>query len=395
MTTPFPSFRPGVPPEMEAAVPWTVEANGTVKMRGHFRVSDPRKPGKTYSSARQHTTQVPGRPGSQTHTARVAQLYAEWVAKMQGCSLTVWTLGEAIEEYKRDGGARGKGVSDSAKWYLEHLSTSVGTLKIGKPLRRWWDGECARLRKAKNQHTVNKMAAILRAVLQHAVLKERIETVPIRHWGISSVPARDYVLTDQQLQNLLTVIDKRAPHLSAITRFAVRVPSRTKELVGMRREHLDLFRNRIMVPGAMSKSGRMMYKPIPPEQKDYFRTLPEDTDYLFYRRDLDGIAQPLGDFKRAWLGCMVEAGLKQPLPKKEKGKDRKRRPGFRFHDLRHMAVTNLSNAGTPDNVIMQVAGWRTNMMQTYYHQDAASLELVQWGESSESVATDAVAGGEK
>ena len=44
-------------------------------------------------------------------------------------------------------------------------------------------------------------------------------------------------------------------------------------------------------------------------------------------------------------------------------------PGFRFHDLRHTVVTDLSEAGEPEHVIEAVTGRLSQrMLENYSHQ---------------------------
>ncbi len=41
-------------------------------------------------------------------------------------------------------------------------------------------------------------------------------------------------------------------------------------------------------------------------------------------------------------------------------------PGFRFHDLRHTAITELAEAGAPDATLMAIAGHVTHRMLEHY-----------------------------
>jgi len=69
----------------------------------------------------------------------------------------------------------------------------------------------------------------------------------------------------------------------------------------------------------------------------------------------------LGDFKKAWETIRERAGL----------------PHIHFHDTRHVSATNLVDNGTPERVVMTIAGWKTNMLATYYHRaPKRALELV-------------------
>jgi integrase len=243
--------------------------------------------------------------------------------------------------------------------YLRCIESEAGGLIIGDMLVEWWEDKLSQLRETRKAGTTNKYAAVLRAVLRFAERTKKIPCVPIHAWGICRVNPRDTVISPADVLRLLQVVDREAPHLSAIVRYAAAVPSRSSELISMRTDHLDVANNRIRLPAAHNKGRIGVWKPIPPEMVDYFRGLPPDTEWLFYRRDHRGRAWPLGCFKRSWNRCLGLAGLAGRV---------------RFHDLRHHSATNLVNNGTPERVVMQVAGWRTNMLRHYYHRtDDASL----------------------
>jgi len=73
----------------------------------------------------------------------------------------------------------------------------------------------------------------------------------------------------------------------------------------------------------------------------------------------DGVAlsgfdptRPVGSWRTAWRTLTKKAGLK----------------GLRFHDLRHTAISALGEAGTPDRVIMDIAGHVSmRMLKRYSH----------------------------
>jgi integrase len=62
--------------------------------------------------------------------------------------------------------------------------------------------------------------------------------------------------------------------------------------------------------------------------------------------------RPVGSWRTAWRTLTKKAGLK----------------GLRFHDLRHTAISALGEAGTPDRVIMDIAGHVSmRMLKRYSH----------------------------
>jgi integrase len=54
--------------------------------------------------------------------------------------------------------------------------------------------------------------------------------------------------------------------------------------------------------------------------------------------------RPVGSWRTAWRTIVKKAGLS----------------GFRFHDLRHTAISSLGEAGVPDRVIMASRGMSAN-----------------------------------
>lgn len=280
-------------------------------------------------------------------------------------SLTVWTLKDALDYWRAHHNA-----AMSCKSYIAKLDEIAGGYRIGKPLREWWDEYRIWLSKNRMPATVNKYTAMLRCVLRYAVRMERIPEMPIKYWDMIPTSARDVVLSPEQIALLLETIDREAPHLSAVVRFALVVPCRRGELVEMQTKHLDLFNRRIRVPGSNSKNKQGMWKPIPPSLLSYFSNLPQDTEYLFYHRNRYGKALPLGDFKRSWNRCLKIANIND----------------FRFHDTRHISATALVDAGTPTEAVNTIAGWQTDMLRNYYHRNpATAMALIKWPEKQHSI----------
>lgn len=61
---------------------------------------------------------------------------------------------------------------------------------------------------------------------------------------------------------------------------------------------------------------------------------------------------------RTWLGACRRAGLE----------------GFRFHDLRHTAISWLAQAGVDPQRLRQIGGWSTMaMVERYSHLNVENL----------------------
>jgi len=276
--------------------------------------------------------------------------------------LEVDTFGQALDWYYRV--KKDNLVSPTS---FERMKQELGKVRlsdIGRKFKEYW--LCLQRTRSKqtgeflSASTVNHYTVMAKAALNMCVKDGLIENNPLRNIEILKTVPRDIYLSEIDRQRLLNVIDREAPHLSAIVRFALAVPCRKAELVNLKREDLDLINNAIRVRHETAKGNNGSWKPISPGWlTTYFQKLP-DTDYLFYREDKNGKCVPLGNFRRAWTRCLSLAGI----------------PDFHFHDTRHIAASDLLNAGNPEQLVCQIAGWTSgNMIKQYYHKDG--LRAVQ------------------
>lgn len=249
------------------------------------------------------------------------------------------------------GDASIQALPDRLEAWIKALRSSPS--RIGKPLAN---------------ASVNRLLQMVNAAINLAVRLEVLEKNPItraRFPKLREVP-RDKVLTKDEANRLLSLLAIEAPHLKPIFQFAYQVPCRKAELVNMRREDLDLPNNAIRVRNGTTKNDQGVWKPIPPSMAGYFRSIPQGCPFLFHRID-KGVYRPLGDFKTAWKRCLRLAGIED----------------FHFHDTRHVSASALLDNGTPEQVVMQVAGWKTNMLRTYYHRAGKqALGLVRFPSGS-------------
>ncbi len=71
----------------------------------------------------------------------------------------------------------------------------------------------------------------------------------------------------------------------------------------------------------------------------------------------------IGDFRKSWKTACVNAGLGQL---EEQSDGRKKYFGTIPHDLRRCAARNLSRAGVPESVAMEITGHKTRSMYRRY-----------------------------
>jgi integrase len=295
---------------------------------------------------------------------------AERSLKSSGLS----TFGDLLKIYKEK---RGQDCATSHVNKIEFIDRELGSYELPcfadrfeQYIQLMKTTNSPKTKRPRSHACINRCIQIVRAAFNMAVSLGLLEKNPIttvRFPRLKEMP-RDVILSDADIKNLLSVIDREAPHLSAIVRFALQVPCRKSELVNMTKGDLDLIHNAIRVKAEVSKNDRGCWKPIPPDMVSYFRNLPPQTEYLFYRvvkypKSGETKYFGLGEFSRPWRRCLKLAKL----------------TGLHFHDTRHMAATALIDNGTPEQAVMTVANWKTNMLRNYYHRDPKrALELVRF-----------------
>jgi integrase len=276
----------------------------------------------------------------------------------RGRSLTVKNFGEvlAIFREKRNkvsasyvsrcnmlaadlGGTPLSGFADSFEGYLKVLRHSP-TKKTGKP-------PCSA--------SVNRIVEIVRAAFNLCVELDLVKNNPISkaRFPKAKERPRDRYLSMEERQRLFNSIERHAPYLMPFVRYSILVPSRKSELTQLSREAYNAFTNTVYVP--TSKAGIPIYKPVPDEMRPYFLNgIPKECPWLFFRQDKSGKFHPLGDFRKAFQKCLMRAGLSN----------------VRVHDLRHVAASDLCALGNSEREIMDIAGWKTPMLSTYWHKDS-------------------------
>lgn len=202
--------------------------------------------------------------------------------------------------------------------------------------------------------TINRHIAIVRAAFNRLVDLEVLDKNPITKMRFPRYEEnpRDRYLTQEERLLLLSTIKQHRPFILPIIQYMMLVPCRTSELTTARREQYNPFTNTIYIPD--SKAGIPIHKPVPPELEDYFKAIPEDCPWLFYKFDGGRYYSLESRLSTAWKFCVRKAGI----------------DNIRKHDLRHMAATDLHEAGNPTHTIMDIAGWKTDMMKVYWKQDS-------------------------
>lgn len=232
---------------------------------------------------------------------------------------------------------------------MEHTLTEKGTCYSHHQLNRW----------------IERVSRVVTFCKEKKVIPQNV------HFSIKKyhTEPREVNISQSDVVKLLESIKLHRPYLLPITEFALKIPARLGELLKLEKEFVFADEEVLRIKGSNSKNGKGVTKPIPPQQNEYFATIPDDVSNAFFRVDQNGNRVPLKRFTKAWTYCVEQSGI---------GKN------IRFHDLRHFSASQMLNKGLPERQIMDIAGWKTNMLSTYFQKDSvesskAALNLMKTG----------------
>lgn len=309
-----------------------------------------------------------GRKDADSRFHEIKKELREHAAK-EPCSLTITkatTFSEALDFYlaRKDMG-KNKPCFDRLRADLGNLPVSALADSFDRWLLLMRQGKSKQTGRPLTPATLNRFIAWTNAVLNFCVSYGVIKENSIRHIKKTKEIPRDIALSDLNKKNLFAVLEREAPFLVPLVQFALLVPCRTGELIQMRRGDLDLFNDAIRVRcGVMKNKELATWKPIPPFMREYFTSLPSSSEYLFPQKIGDRYERLCTFPYKLFRHCLKLAGLS----------------GWRLHDARHQAVSELLNNNTPEQVVCQIAGWTSSaMLKTYYHRDGLqSLKMVRF-----------------
>lgn len=286
---------------------------------------------------------------------------------------------DVIQVYRDSHGARDGSFCVSHESNINRLKNDLGDSEIAHFPSRFRQYLMTLRRDGKNVQA-NRFVVIAKAAFKVCVGLEYIKKSPISKelFPLSTETARDYYLPADKVSDIIlkAAKNRRTCHIARALQYFFSVPCRKSEVLRMKVADIDLFGQRIRVHNGTTKNDAGIWKPIPPAMLKWFKRRVKEAKKLEEpifcrivratqknRKEINIRILPLGDFKNAWTTVRKEAGY----------------PELRLHDSRHISATDMVNAGTPRTVVNAVAGWRTDMLKTYYHLDSdAALTHIQW-----------------
>ena len=198
----------------------------------------------------------------------------------------------------------------------------------------------------------------------------------IREWGLgltynpvhlirkpSPGAARDRRLTTEEESRLRHAVAEHSnPMLRWIVTIAIETGMRLSEIVTLTREQVSLRRRVVRL--SETKNGSLRTVPLTATAAEAMREAlanpirPIDTDLVFFGEPgHDGRRRPYV-FNRTWQRIVKQVGI----------------ANFRFHDLRHEAVSRFVEAGLSDQEVAAISGHKSmQMLKRYTHLRAEDL----------------------
>jgi integrase len=192
--------------------------------------------------------------------------------------------------------------------------------------------------------TINKKLTNAKMLLNEAERMGWIERNPARQVTRLREPqGRDRVLSAEERARLLTACQaSKTKGLYALVVMALCTAARKGELLALAWKDVDRENGRVVF--RHTKNGKPRGLMLP---KEVIAMLPKSKHLVF---------EGLGDFKKAWMNALDRADIR----------------GFRFHDLRHTAISELVRQGLSMPQIMAISGHLTTQMcKRYQHHDVA------------------------
>ncbi|UAW98754.1 site-specific integrase [Halopseudomonas nanhaiensis] len=211
--------------------------------------------------------------------------------------------------------------------------------------------------------------------LDLALLGHMLSTA-IKEWGIGLAfnpvqairrpappPGRERRLSREEEVRLLEAVAAHSnPMLGWIVTIALETGMRSSEITTLRRSQVDLKRRIVRLLDTKNTLPRTV--PLTKAAAEVFRAAlnnpvrPIDTDILFFGEPGRDGQRRFYNFNKVWLKVKADTGLKD----------------FRFHDLRHEAVSRFVEGGLSDQQVAAISGHKSmQMLRRYTHLRAEDL----------------------
>lgn len=221
-------------------------------------------------------------------------------------------------------------------------------------------------RKPRASNTIRLELALLSHVFTIAIKEWRLGLTynPVQNIRKPAPgPGRNRRLSAEEETQLLVRVDRHSnPMLRWIVRIALETGMRSSEITSLRRSQVDTKRRIVRLLETKNTSPRTVPLTITAnslfEEALNYSVRPIDTDLIFFGEPGRKGGRGPYEFNKVWGGIKAEIGLKD----------------FRFHDLRHEAVSRFVEGGLGDQEVAAISGHKSmQMLKRYTHLRSEDL----------------------
>lgn len=220
--------------------------------------------------------------------------------------------------------------------------------------------------------TINRDVATLRNMMNKAVEWGYLSENPLRSIRmLKEDNEKMWVLTPEEEKKLLENCEKspqERKYLADLVKVALHSGMRLREILGLRKEHVNLQERFILVLDTKNHEPRKI--PINDTLREVLKRQMENnnpSDHVF----CNSAGKPLTVLTNAFWKAVEDAGL---IANDIKG-DKVMKVRFRFHDLRHTFGSRLGMAGVDLKTVMEIMGHKSHRMAMRYQHPAPDHKL--------------------
>jgi integrase len=254
------------------------------------------------------------------------------------------TVEELLDGLLDDYRVRGRKSLADTRYHVQavrrHLS-SLPAIEVTTSKLRGYVAQ--RLDEGAANATVNRELAALRRAFNLALHDGQVRRVP----SFPMLPEHNVRRGFFELDEVERVIGGLPDYLQDLTRFAFLTGWRRGEVTGLRWDMVDLAGRLITLPTSKNNKGRVLA--LEGELWEIIERRYADrglVPWVFHR-----YGQRIRGFRKAWAAACLAAGV----------------PDRHFHDLRRSTVRNLTRAGVPEKIAMDLTGHKTRSVYDRYN----------------------------
>ncbi|MBN1603100.1 MAG: tyrosine-type recombinase/integrase [Chitinispirillaceae bacterium] len=278
---------------------------------------------------------------------------------------------QVLEHWK--GSPDRNGNKRKTKDYIyERLMSDLGYLPLDevreglKRLQFMLKDEVTRKKTKYTNSTINRFIADAKRADSQAFIDGKIKKqYLLRYQLLNEDNIRYRIINDQERKKLYEILPE---WLKPLWYFSSRVPCRISELVNLKKSNLHLESNRLHLDGSLAKNGEPRKLTIYPEMIEYFSTLPEECEYLFFRKT-SKIIKPIGYFGADgkvipniighWNKTLNDAKI----------------TGYNWHKTRQQAAMQMIADDFSERVVKMIGGWKSDAAFNRYINDQMVYDI--------------------